>query len=151
MRCCSCRVVKKCGYNSTVHLSRHLKHFHPKLHTLYEKHRRQGVVDFAEKETVLIEVKSELIKSDQESPVGSSRLKMPDIDLKGIVSNFNTADTATTSKNANYFSSLDTDDGLSEPLKNEMLSKEKLETSTGHLGLLIFKPPFFEIVSILPR
>ena len=75
---------------------------------------------------------------------------MPDIDLKGIVSNFNTVDIATACKNTNYFSSLDTNDGVCDPLKNETQSKEKFKTSTGDLGLLIFKPPYFEIVSIFP-
>ncbi|TMW50839.1 hypothetical protein DOY81_004076 [Sarcophaga bullata] len=145
VRCCSCRVVKKCGYNSTVHLSRHLKHFHPNLHTLYEKHRRQGVVDFAEKDTVLVEIKSEVIERDQKNPVENSQLKMSHNDLKGIVSNFNTADIATTSKNANYFNPLDTDEVLNEP-HNEAQSKEKHKTSTKDLGILIFKSPFFEIL-----
>ena len=95
-----------------------------------------------------MEVKSEVIESDQENPFENSLLKVPDNTLKGIVSNFNTADIATTSKNANYFGSLDTDDGLRDPLKNGNQSKENVLTSTEDLGLIIFKPPLFEIVSI---
>ena len=95
-----------------------------------------------------MEVKSEVIESDQENPFGSSHLKNA---LKGNVSNFNTTNVATTTKNADYVSSLDTDVGLRDPLKNETQIKEKLITSTGDLGLVIFKPPFFEIVSIFPR
>ena len=71
VRCYSCGILRKCSYHSYAHLKTHLKRLHPKLHTLFEKHRwkvgwstRKNYSDSAKKQAVA-ELENELILINQ--------------------------------------------------------------------------------------